>query len=72
MGGSAPLPLAGGELYSFAFRRIVESLLVGVSPTDPLTYVGIPALLLAVAVVASYVPTRRATRVDPTEALRDE
>jgi putative ABC transport system permease protein len=57
---------------SFALRRIVDSLLVGVSPTDPLTYAGVPALLLAISVVACYVPARRATAVDPVEALRDE
>jgi ABC-type lipoprotein release transport system permease subunit len=49
----------------------VSSFLVGVSATDPITFAGVPALLLAVAIVASFVPARRASRVDPNEALRD-
>jgi predicted permease len=61
-----------GLLAAFILVRLVESLLVGVSTTDPMTFVVVPALLLAVSVVASYVPARRAMRVDPVEALRDE
>jgi ABC-type antimicrobial peptide transport system permease subunit len=57
---------------SVALTRAVRSLLVGVSATDPVTFVAIPALLLSVAALASYVPARRATTVDPVEALRDE
>ena len=51
--------------------RVVSAFLVGVSATDPITFAGVPALLLAVAIVASFVPARRASRVDPVDALRD-
>jgi putative ABC transport system permease protein len=61
-----------GLVASVPLSRVVRSFLVGVSPTDPLTFVGIPALLLAVAAAASYLPARRAATVDPVDALRDE
>jgi putative ABC transport system permease protein len=57
---------------SLALTRVVSSYLVGVSSTDPLTFAGVPAVLLGVAAVASYLPARRASLVDPSQALRDE
>jgi predicted permease len=52
--------------------RLMKSLLFGVSPLDPLTYAAIPLVLAVCAVVASYLPARRAAAVDPAEALRAE
>jgi len=57
---------------SYAFGRMMSSLLFGVEPTNPLTLVIVSLALIAVALLACYLPARRATRVDPLEALRYE
>ncbi len=57
---------------AFAATRVMETLLVGVKPTDPLTFAAIAALFLGVAAAASWVPALRASRLDPAAALREE
>jgi predicted permease len=62
------LGLAG----SFFAARVMEALLYGVKPGDPATLAGVTALLLAIALAAAWIPARRAARIDPVEALREE
>jgi putative ABC transport system permease protein len=61
-----------GLAASVALTRVVNSYLVGVSARDPLTFAGVPLVLLAVTAVASYLPARRASIVDPVHALRED
>jgi len=61
-----------GVAGALALTQVMNSLLFEVSATDPLTFVVIPLILAGVALLASYVPVRRATKVDPTVALRYE
>jgi putative ABC transport system permease protein len=61
-----------GVATAFGIRGFLENLLFQISGTDPLTFAGVTALLLGVAFLASYLPARRASRLDPVEALREE
>jgi ABC-type antimicrobial peptide transport system permease subunit len=64
--------LACGLAAAFALTRLMASQLFGVSPADPLTYLAASTSLVAAAALASYLPARRATRINPVEALRAE
>jgi putative ABC transport system permease protein len=61
-----------GLVAAVALTRVVTSYLVGVSATDPVTFAGVPVLLLGIAALASYLPARRAATINPVQALRDE
>jgi len=61
-----------GLLGAFGITRVIRSLLYNVTPTDPISFGGVALFLAAIAVLASYLPARRATNVDPIIALRNE
>jgi putative ABC transport system permease protein len=63
---------AAGIACAAGVSSILSSLLYGISPHDPVSFILVPAFLLAVALLASYLPARRATKVDPMVALRYE
>ena len=69
--GIAILGVTVGLAGAFALSRVMDGLLVGISAHDPLTFVGGAIVLLAVALVASYAPALRASRVQPLVALRE-
>jgi len=60
-----------GVIMAFGVTRVISNLLFGVSATDPQVFLGVPLLLIAVAMLATYVPARRALKIDPLVALRE-
>ena len=61
-----------GLLTAFAVTRVMSTMLVGVSPTDPLTFAAIAVFFLLITALACWIPARRAARLDPVQALREE
>jgi putative ABC transport system permease protein len=61
-----------GVAAAVGATRVLAGMLYGVHPADPTTFAAIVALVLVIALTASYIPARRAARIDPTEALRAE
>jgi predicted permease len=70
--GVVGIGLAVGLLVAFAGTRVMSNLIVGIKPTDPLTFTVVVCLLTAIALFACWIPARRATRIDPLVALRYE
>lgn len=69
---TATVGVVVGGVAAYALTRLMRSMVFGVSTSDPLTYSAVAALLLLVALLAAYIPARRATRIDPMIALRTE
>jgi ABC-type antimicrobial peptide transport system permease subunit len=75
MGQGVALAAAGlvlGLIGALALNRVMSSLLFGIAPTDPTTFVAVAATIVFVAMLACFLPARRAAKVDPMVVLRDE
>jgi predicted permease len=70
--GIVVIGLASGLAGAAIMTRFFQSMLFGVAPTDPMTFLSVSAILAGVALLACYIPAKRATRVDPLVALREE
>jgi ABC-type antimicrobial peptide transport system permease subunit len=70
--GLAAIGIVAGVLASIGTTRFLRALLFGVEPNDILTLTVVPLALIAIVIVASYAPARRAARIDPVEALRGD
>ena len=66
----ATVGIAVGSVLSFVFSKLIATLLFGTTPSDPITFVGMVAFLGSMALLAGFVPARRASRIEPMEALR--
>ncbi|MGC1088607.1 MAG: FtsX-like permease family protein, partial [Candidatus Acidiferrum sp.] len=68
--GLAAIGMLAGVAASFAMARLLSGLLYGVTASDPVTFAGMLVVLTAVSAIAGWLPARRASRIDPMEALR--
>jgi putative ABC transport system permease protein len=68
----AVIGLGIGLVGSFALTRLISSMLFGIEPTDPVTFASVSLILLAIGILASWLPARRATRIEPISALRSD
>ena len=64
--------MAVGLAVSLLATPVLQSMLINLPPTDPITFAGVSGLLIVIALVACYAPARRATRIDPIATLRAE
>jgi putative ABC transport system permease protein len=64
--------IAAGVLAPLALTRVMATILIGIKPTDPVTFAAIIVFFAAIATLAAWLPARRAASLDPTVALRDE
>ena len=61
-----------GVAAAVGLSRVMQSILYEVDPLDPVTFVGVTVTLIGIALIAAYLPARRASRIDPARALREE